>query len=625
METNQFSNQSKVISIVKTKTFLLPCLSGAAQCGMLWSMSAQSLYAQIQAILAVELPDFGRIVSEGHAIANNLTIGRSAFCQTMGVASEADYKTARKRDGAIMYHAHIGMGSWASTVEALEHIYQHAERENFVIDRAGLCLDRRMALPLNFRDGVPAETGPMLTRSDWPAVGQVVPIQPHMGDFMIGFPAATVNTVHALEAGVTTIGNLSQYFAHEAPQWNDPITTVVETVRAIAILGKRRADGLMLHSYLEDGFGALFFDCVTVAGWAMLERYIVETLLGAKLAHCIGGLTSDPVKRAGWVFALDAIHEGNCLGSMIYGDTISFTHNFPHNWGVVGEYLLWDILAQLECPTGHAVHPLPITEAVRIPSMEEIAAVHSFGRKVEQTARQLHPHVDFSASKHFADQVVEGGRTVCANALAGLQDAGVDVHNPLQLLYVLKQLGPTAFETQFGIGEWDEATQRRRAIIPTDIFAQSLSAIKQHAPHFSTPKMVMALSERRLLLASSDVHEHAVFVLQELLSQAGATVISLGAEQNANDVAAAAQQQSVDAILISTHNGHAIDYANQLKAALQMHGVDVPVLMGGVLNQKVENAALPIDATAQLHQLGIHTAASAQLGSGLQQLLTGTT
>ena len=45
---------------------------------------------------------------------------------------------------------------------------------------------------------------------------------------------------------------------------------------------------------------------------------------------------------------------------------------------------------------------------------------------------------------------------------------------------------------------------------------------------------------------------HAVFVLQELLAQAGATVISLGAEQNAHDVAEAAQRHAVDAILITT-------------------------------------------------------------------------
>ena len=76
-----------------------------------------------------------------------------------------------------------------------------------------------------------------------------------------------------------------------------------ETCKAIFVLAHFREQGVMLHSYLEDGFGALFKNCASVAAWAMLERYLVEELTGARLAHCIGGLTRDPIKRAGWVLA----------------------------------------------------------------------------------------------------------------------------------------------------------------------------------------------------------------------------------------------------------------------------------------------------------------------------------
>ncbi|MFK7802819.1 MAG: hypothetical protein AB8G95_14380, partial [Anaerolineae bacterium] len=95
---------------------------------------------------------------------------------------------------------------------------------------------------------------------------------------------------------------------------------------------------------------------------------------------------------------------------------------------------LWDILAQLECPTGHAVHPLPITEAVRIPSKEEIAEIHTYGRQIEKIARRMHPHVDFSPARAFAKQVVEGGRRVFNRALDGFNAAGADVTDPIQLL-----------------------------------------------------------------------------------------------------------------------------------------------------------------------------------------------
>ena len=575
-------------------------------------MAASDLHQRIRHLMAAGLPDPNPLIAEARTIAADLTLGRSLFCEQLGVASEAEYKERCKADGTIMYHAHIGMDSWPATVEALRHVHQVALDKGYRLDRAGICLDRRMAVPEAFRNGIPAETGPLIsTPAEWREIGRVVPIQPHMGDFMIGFPAATTNTIHALRAGVTTIGNLSQYFAHEAPMWKDPVATVAETIRAIAILGARREDGLLLHSYLEDGFGALFFDCATVAGWAYLERYIVETLLGARLSHCIGGLTTDPVKRAGWVFALDEIHDHDCVGSMIYGDTISLTRDFPRNWAVVGETLLWDILAQLECPTGHAVHPLPITEAIRIPSAEEIAESQTFGRQVERTARRMHGAVDFGEARSFARRMTDAGKTVCEAALAGLADAGVDIRNPLQLLYVLKGLGPVEFERQFGAGEMDEATGRRRPLAPTDMCARSLSIIEEHLPLFTADKMRGLMEGRRLLLASSDVHQHALFVLEALLRQAGADVVNLGPEQNAADVAEGAAKHGVEAILLSTHNGMALEYAQQLQAELTRRGVDTPVLMGGVLNQKLADRPLPADVALDLKRLGIQTGALA--------------
>jgi len=575
---------------------------------------------RIHKLLTHDLPDPNTLISKGQEIAEDTTLGRSLFCEKMGVFSEAAFKAQCIADGTIMYHTQIGMGSWSTTTDALRHIHQIAQDEGYRIDRAGICLDRRMAVPVEFRDGIPAETGPMLTTpADWTQVGQTAPIQPHMGDFMIGFPAAVENTVHALKAGVTTIGNLSQYFSHEAPSWDDPIHTVAETVKAVAILGARRDDGLILHSYLEDGFGALFRDCTTVAGWAYLERYIVEELLGARLTHCIGGLTSDPVKRVGWVFALDTIHDRCCLGSMIYGDTISFTHNFPRNQAVVGEYLLWDILAQLECPTGHAVHPLPITEALRIPTAEEISEIHTFGRQVEATARRMHPYIDFGPARSFSHKIVPAGKYIFDRAINGLRDFGVNVTDPVELLYVLKSLGPYVFETTFGLGAWDDSGKHRVPVVPTDMFQRSTELVEQNLPQFSTEKITSLMGHRRLLLASTDVHEHALFVLGELLSHAGAEIINLGAEQNPVDIAEVIGRIEVDAVLISTHNGMALEYAQQLKAQLEKRQIDVPVLMGGVLNQKMENHVLPVDVRQELHQLGFQT--SSQLQAGWKSLL----
>jgi methylmalonyl-CoA mutase cobalamin-binding subunit len=523
----------------------------------------------------------------------------------MGVGSELEYKKQCIKDNIITFHAHIGLSSWKATADALTYLYSATRECGNVVDRAGICLDRRMGLPKGHRDNIPSETGPMLeTAEDWMQIGRIVPIQPHMGDFMIGFPAAVENTVNALKAGVTTIGNLSQFFSHEVPMWQDTVATTVETVKAFSIMGALRDKGALVHSYLEDGFGALFCDCATVAGWAYLERYIIENLLGAKLAHCIGGLTTDPVKRAGWVFALNEIHESQCIGSMVYGDTLSFCSDFAVNRGLVSEYLMWDIMAQLECSTGHAVLPLPVTEALRVPSAEEIAEAQIFGRRIEEAARRLKPHMDFSDAYAFSDKIVAAGKMVFNNALAGLKEADVDIEDPIKMLYVLKKLGPALFEEMFGAGKLNPAfTRGREPVIPADVYELSNACVQKYRDMFSNSKSKHMLHRRRILIASTDVHEHAIMIIHQLLAEAGAEMINLGAETNPDQVVVAARDKNPEAILISTHNGMALDYARRLKDEMAQQGIKIPVVIGGILNQKVGDQALPVDVSNNIKDL----------------------
>jgi len=574
-------------------------------------MNFSEFSQKVRKILDADLPSTAPILKESRAVAADIKIGRTAFMAEMGVDSELAYKARCIRDNNIMFHAHIGLSSWQATADALVYLHDSARKYGQIVDRAGICLDRRMGLPKAHRTNIPSETGPMLeSDQDWRQIGQIAPIQPHMGDFMIGFPAAVENTLNALQAGVTTIGNLSQFFAHEVPMWQDTIATTVETIKAISIMGALRDQGTLVHSYLEDGFGALFCDCATVAGWAYLEKYIVEDLLGARLAHCIGGLTTDPVKRAGWVFALDEIHEHRCIGSMIYGDTLSFTADYNINRGLVAEYLMWDIMAQLKCPTGHAVLPLPITEALRVPSTEEIVEAQIFGRRIEQSARRIFPYMDFRGAETFAKTVVPAGRSVFESSLAGLKEAGVDIRNPIQLLYVLKKLGPAAFEEMFGAGKHNQALARgREPVVATDVFELSGSYVARYRKLFANPRSKRMLHGRRILIASTDVHEHAIMIIHRLLAEAGADMINLGAEANPAAIASAACARKVEAILISTHNGMALDYARRLKDELDARKAKIPVVMGGVLNQKVDDQPLPIDVSADLKKLDFYPCA----------------
>jgi methylmalonyl-CoA mutase cobalamin-binding subunit len=319
----------------------------------------------------------------------------------------------------------------------------------------------------------------------------------------------------------------------------------------------------------------------------------------------------------GWIFALDEIHDHACIGSMYYGDTLSFTENFDVNRGVIAEYLLWDIIAQLRCPTGHAVHPLPVTEAVRVPSAEEIAEAQVLGHRMEEAARRMLPHIDFSAAYQFSDRIVSAGKRVFHNALEGLKEAGVDIRDPIRILYVLKKIGPATFEELFGDGRPDEGYARQRIpIVPTDVFERSKGCEDKLHLYFRQPEARGLLSGHRVLIVSTDVHEHALFVMHRILSEASMEVVNLGPEKGPDEIVSSACMHNVDAILVSTHNGMALEYAKNLKEEIHKRNLPIPVVMGGILNQKSEDSSMPMDVSSAIKELGFQTCRS------LEELVT---
>ncbi len=561
---------------------------------------------RVRDLLKTELPRGEKVVSEGIDLGRSIEPGRSAFMNAYGVNSEAEYKRQCMRDRKIMYHCHIGMSSWNETARGLKYLHRSLAAEGFYQDRRVSASTGEWPCPPGC-EGTHQRDRPLLeTPDDWLAVARPPLFSPTWG-FHDRFPGIGRQYGSGSRWGVTTIGNLSQFFSHEAPGWRDTPFTAGETVKAIALMGALRERGTMVHSYLDDGMGALFTDCATVAGWAFLERYIVEDLLGAKLAHCVGGLVSDPVKRSGWIFALQEIHQGDCVGSMFYGDTISFSRDFSWNRGVVAETLLWDILTQMECPTGHAVLSIPVTEAVRVPTADEILEAQIFARKMEGVARRVLPCFDFSAPRAFADKVVPAGKTVFQNALDGFPMRGrregsrSDAFRP-------EKPWPKVIRGDLRCrGPQPAFPQGTDAVVPNDVFEHSLRCVDKYHDLFANPEAMSSLDGRKIVLASTDVHEHALFVIERLLEASGVKVINEGPERNPDEIAHAVGAENADAVLVSTHNGMALDYANAMLEEMEERNLTVPVYMGGVLNQKVEDSEMPVDVKDALQGLGIRT------------------
>ena len=156
-----------------------------------------------------------------------------------------------------------------------------------------------MGLPKALRLAAPQETGPLLmTQQDWWETTHTVPIQPEAADNTIGGPGSHDNAVDAIQAGITHIGVLSQYM-WRWPYWEDETGQVMAVLKAAGVLAAHRRAGVCFDSYLEDGYPGVFHDYANYIGWAMLERYVCEDLIGCRILLLLGRADQRPGNQGG--------------------------------------------------------------------------------------------------------------------------------------------------------------------------------------------------------------------------------------------------------------------------------------------------------------------------------------
>lgn len=559
-----------------------------------------------QTLLPRDLPDGRQLLGAGARLAADVTVGRSLLCQEYGVRSELAYKRAMAAEGRIMTTMNIGLQTWADTARALRSIHEETTRRGFRIDRYQMQMDRRMGLPPQLRANAAKETGPLLeSERDWQETTATVPIQPGLGDMMIGSPMSVDNARNALSAGVTYIGNMSQ-FNWKYPGWSGTdVDQMVEMTKALGLMAAKYDDDATMQSYLDDGFPAQFSDYCSYLGWAMFERRLVEDVVGARLAISYGGLTHDPVLKSAMTLALEAITpEGTC-NPFYHCNTTAYTTDIDRNYATLGVDMLYLALVQQRLSSGAAVLPIPVTEALRIPSWQEIVEVHAIARRAAEYAPGLVDFVDWPRLEAIRDVLLAGGRRFYDNLLNGLTDLAVDIDDPLQLLLSVRRLGAAEIERRFGAGVApQDAAEDYRPILPTDTLTDFIAHRTTVRRYFSARRAPVT-GEQRIVVASTDVHEFGMRVVTEALRALGVEPIVGGTSVDPDELADLALEAGSTAILVSTHNGMALTYAQHLLRELEQRRLRVPVLFGGTLNQDIAGSDTPVDVREDLRALGI--------------------
>ncbi|MGN6216403.1 MAG: cobalamin B12-binding domain-containing protein [Solirubrobacterales bacterium] len=568
------------------------------------------LDVDLSALLPPDLPDGREAVEEGKGIAKGIERQRSLFCEEKGVGSEREWRERGRKEGFSCTCMNIGLATWADTREALGLIYEDAlSRGVRPPDRFNLIAERRMGLPKDKRADAPQETGPvMMTEQDWWELAHTAPIQPEAADNSIGGPGSLENAVDALQAGITTIGVLSQY-SWRWPYWDDDVSQTMAVLKAAGLLAAFKDEGVVFDSYLEDGYPGVFHDYANYIGWAMVERYISEELIGAAYSPSWGGLTQNPVVKSAVTLALHAANPDQVPFSFIQGDTIGNTPDFDANMAVLNTDVLFMKMVDSRYRLGSAPVAVPVTETERIPTWQEVATVQTISRRLEDYVPLVDPIVDWTKIEAMRDELVRGGRAFFEAVTTGLASAGIDVRDPAQLLLVLKRLGSARCEELFGAGEPDpEFPRGRRPVLQTDLVRSTMEERERLLAELQKRGEEEAIRELKVLVTSTDVHEFAEFLLTSSLAAAGTEVIDFGINRDPEDIVKAVIETDADAVVITTHNGVARSFGRRLMEALGGAGVgSVPVFMGGVLNEDVDGSEIPIDVSADLNAGGIQT------------------
>ncbi len=80
-----------------------------------------------------------------------------------------------------------------------------------------------------------------------------------------------------------------------------------------------------------------------------------------------------------------------------------------------------------------------------------------------------------------------------------------------------------------------------------------------------------------------DGHDRGLKVVARMLRDAGLEVIYLGLRQTAESILLAVEQEDADVIGLSIHNGGHLTLAPRMVEAVRAAGLDVPVVVGGIV------------------------------------------
>ncbi len=556
------------------------------------------------------LPDGMELVEEGRQIGQTFQIGQNGFDLNRDTSFFEWYLTEQFSDN-IIFFPQLGLKTLDEQVEGIKKLHEEFQKREIDIGMMFVTASLLNGLPFNARESVPSGTSYVYSGlEDYEKISKAAPLLVAFGDYAVGSPNSVENVTNALNAGCPGAGTLSQ-FSWRFPYWDDDTTQIIETVKSMGIIAAKRDEMIELSSYLGDGIPSSFIDHASMVGYTLVEQYVANKLCGATYRMGMGGLMNNIVSKcATWLAINEAgkLDDDSSVIGHFEGNTIDVTKDTAYNYGlVVGDFIPFAILER-KYKTGAVYTPKPVTEALRVPTVEEVvdatAACHGALKRVEEM--EASSLFDDSKILELKDKLVVKGKQFFENTINGLSDLGINIEDPAQILMALKRLGAAELEERFGSGERDSS--HFRGFVPTTMTEKQKlynEMIESALTTINDENLANNVKGKAIVVGSGDTHEFAVYVMTNVLIRIGARVIEGGTERDPEYLLDLAERENASSIAISLHNGQCVDWVKTFIERKELRNQEVRLFVGGVLNTMVDSSSEPIDASGILQEIGV--------------------
>ena len=564
----------------------------------------------IGSLIMPDLPKGSDLLAEGREIGKELQPGKCRFLRESGYNNWNEYKMECTKKGITLWQLVVGRANNQEQHEAIKELYEFTQRLGIECHSANIIPSIECGLPMDCRGANIGSTSFVFNSiDDYLDHVEAAPIFSMFGDHHLGCPNSIATTTSAIKAGNTEIGIFSQYL-WSRQGFSDDVQHIADVIRSCGIMSVFHDKYYTIDTYPEDSFGGYFLDCVSIIAYSLLEHYVLRDLCGCRSVITIGGLLSEiPTRIAVGVALHKLLSTEDQLAFRFWNSstTDQWDHDLTANYALMDTEALAQCLANWHYGIGGIVTPNAITEKVRVAKFEEQLDVLVSCFRCEEKARELLPFINWKPMDEMVDEMITQAKNMLHNIFEGFEAAGVDINDPMQIMMVLKKFNPGKFEAAFHPTTYNEDTNEISAFYPTVLGRQTMKLSEDTIAALNAEGKGNCLQGRHVVIGSGDGHTYAVYLMDSVMSAAGAKVTNGGVDLTPADFLDLADEEDVKDICISVHNGQCYDFAKQCVELAKRRGREYNFLMGGQLNAILPGNSTPVDMRDRLKELGIQT------------------